>query len=105
MSKDKCTCSSFCLQYEGSCQCGYSDEIARQRKEEEKIKIIKEFIGTHRHTFHSIKCNNNGCEFWGHDAGDGHCTYSQEIELSTNGDTSAREDGNLKCLTFKNKWW
>ena len=48
MSKKECTCSGFVLQYEGSCQCGYEIEARRLRKEEEKTRIIKEFIETNK---------------------------------------------------------
>lgn len=39
MSEDRCTCSGFVLQYEGSCQCGYeaAKNVKALRKEKEFI--------------------------------------------------------------------
>jgi hypothetical protein len=34
----KCVCSGFCLQYEGSCQCGSENEINRLKCELENLK-------------------------------------------------------------------
>lgn len=92
MSKKECTCSSFVLQYEG-CLCGFESADAERRRKADKKRIINEYVGTH--TFPSIKCNIHICVHWGHDVGDGHCTYPEGIELS--GDI---ELGTLECLTF-----